>query len=55
MKIEIDINTDNAAFQEDERELQRILLETVAKIKDGETDGYLKDYNGNRVGEFNIN
>ena len=55
MNIEIYIKTDNAAFQEDkDQEVERILLEAVNKITDGFDHGYLRDYNGNRVGEFNI-
>lgn len=55
MKIEININTDNAAFQEEkDQEVERLLLEAVNKITDGFGHGYLRDYNGNRVGEFNI-
>ena len=52
MKIEITLNTDNAAFEENCTEVERILIETAQKISAGITQGILRDYNGNKVGTF---
>lgn len=56
MKIEITINTDNAAFQEDSGELGRILRtvsEKVAGLEPGE-GATLRDANGNTVGSVRM-
>jgi hypothetical protein len=61
MKIVIDIKTDNAAFQDNDRELNQILTYAVEMIcnytgsflrKDRE--GNLRDSNGNTVGKFKV-
>ncbi len=54
-KFTVAINTDNAAFNDDqEKEVARILFELTAKIRDeGLVSNQiirLKDANGNRVG-----
>ena len=54
MKIQIEINTHNQAF-EDEQELNRILKEIIKKIASGIKEGSLSDINGNKVGNFSIN
>ncbi|MFA6282315.1 MAG: hypothetical protein WCY05_07440 [Candidatus Omnitrophota bacterium] len=54
MKITIDIKTDNAAF-EDSEEMGRILRIVVTKITtNGDTEGLLRDSNGNTVGKFKV-
>jgi len=54
MKITIDIKTDNAAFEENDIELDKILHGAVAKIGSGHRDGNLRDSNGNAVGKFKV-
>jgi hypothetical protein len=51
MKIEIELKTENQAF-EDDQELERVLIEAVKNIASGIGQGILRDYNGNRVGQF---
>ena len=51
MKIEIELNTDNQAF-EDDQEIERILQEVVKNITSGIDQGILRDYNGNKVDQF---
>lgn len=51
MKIEIELNTENQAF-EDDQEIERILQEAVKNIASGISQGILRDYNGNKVGQF---
>lgn len=51
----VHINTDNAAFDDDEggvQEIMRILAVVIAKVSQGEGSGNLMDFNGNTVGEF---
>ncbi len=55
MKIIIDLETDNDAFQQDPpTELMRILLVTISKISGGIDGGPLMDINGNTVGKFDV-
>lgn len=54
MRIIIDIETDNAAFEENEEELEYLLLSVVSKINAGYKSGSLRDTNGNRVGDFKV-
>jgi hypothetical protein len=54
MKITIDINTDNAAFEDNTDELRSILIGINAKIAVGQREGNLHDYNGNSVGKFKV-
>ena len=45
----------NAAFEYPEGEVARILRELADKIEaQGLTGGVLMDYNGNKVGEWNV-
>ena len=60
-KFELKItNFDNAAMAEEpSSEVARMLRETADRIEsgilgDGYEGGYLKDYNGNRVGEVSV-
>lgn len=50
----IDINTDNAAFEENPGELARILRKLADAVEDGydNAEYLLKDINGNTVGNF---
>jgi len=59
MKFELEINCDNAAFEEPAFELARILKELSTKLENNGIDvegdkGRLVDYNGNVVGEWRI-
>lgn len=51
--MKINIETNNAAF-EDPDELPRLLLEIVDRINQGETQGIIRDTNGNKVGSWEI-
>ena len=50
------LKTDNAAFSDGNKsyEISRILREIADKIEDGNTEGSIRDINGNRIGEFKI-
>ncbi len=49
----LEIETDNAAFEDNYREeVARILEDTARKLRDGREGGYCYDINGNRIGEF---
>jgi hypothetical protein len=56
MKLTLEINMDNAAFDEDGYfvEAARILREAADRLEIGNDSGYLRDINGNRVGQFGI-
>ena len=58
MKFILEITTDNAAFADDMgSEVSRILLEAAGKAAcglDGDSSGSCIDYNGNRVGYWQI-
>jgi hypothetical protein len=51
----IKIDTTNSAFSDPDpaTELARILREVAKRVEAGETTGYVKDGNGNKVGRFN--
>ena len=53
-KIEIEIDTDNAAFEDDPNEVCRILRTAVELVIDGYKAGYLSDANGNTVGTLSV-
>jgi len=53
MKVTIEFNSDNAAF-DDESEIKRVLLQAIQKICQGKDDGKLMDINGNKVGCFEV-
>ena len=49
----LQFTTDNAAFEDcPEAEIARILRALAGKVERGETDGTVRDANGNRVGEW---
>jgi hypothetical protein len=51
----LNLNIDNAAFGEDRSlEIARILREAADKLEAGSTGSQLRDFNGNRVGQFVI-
>ena len=59
IKIEININTDNQAFEDNENELTRILGSYIGKVidlndRDSFTPYRLKDSNGNKVGTMEV-
>ena len=54
MKITIDIDTSNAAFDNYEDEIENILRPIALKVSSGIRDGNLRDSNGNTVGKFKV-
>lgn len=57
MKLKIEMNIDNEAFQDDwhgSSEIGRILTKVVQDIANGETSGVCRDWNGNAVGRWGI-
>ncbi len=49
------IDTDNAAFEHGPRqEVGRILREVAQSLKAGDTEGRIRDVNGNTVGSFSL-
>jgi hypothetical protein len=53
-KLEI-VHTENAAFEDNRGyEIARILRDAADKIETGTSEGALFDYNGNRVGAFEL-
>jgi hypothetical protein len=55
-KFTLTIRTGNAAFEHHpHREIARILYEAAeALVRRGQTEGKLRDHNGNTVGEFKL-
>lgn len=54
MKITIEFDTGNAAFEGGNGERRRILTEVVRKISEGQTDFKIMDFNGNTVGKCEV-
>lgn len=56
MKLTLTIESGNEALVEDGREYQieQLLQETAQKVVGGHTSGYLRDYNGNHVGYWEL-
>ena len=59
IRIQININTDNQAFEDNENELTRILGSYIGKVidlndRDSITPYKLKDSNGNKVGKMEV-
>lgn len=54
MSFKFEIDTDNAAFDDEDGDLAgetaRILRDVAAKVEDGRTSGRAVDFNGNIVG-----
>ena len=54
MKIVIEVNMDNQAFQDNQAELHEIVSQQIPNnLKPGD-EGVLKDSNGNKVGRWDI-
>ncbi len=54
-KFTLTIKLGNAAFEPDYTpELVRILRTTASQIEQGQTEGNLRDVNGNKIGTFDI-
>ena len=55
MEFKLNINMDNAAFDEcPEEELQDLLERVKQRLAGGVTEGKIVDINGNMVGKFEI-
>jgi len=54
MKLTIEINLDNSAYDNIGWELGENLQNVIDRIGSGITDGTIYDVNGNRTGYFNI-
>ena len=52
MYFQVRIDMSNASFAEPEYELQRILLNIQQRVGMGESEGSLRDTNGNSCGWF---
>lgn len=51
-KFQVYFETSNAAFEDNPREVQEILLKIVRRLDNGESGGCIYDSNGNNVGEW---
>lgn len=54
MKFKLEFNCDNAAFDDLEAEIARLLQVAAEKVQDGNKQGILLDLNGHLVGKFSI-
>jgi hypothetical protein len=54
MKIVININTGNAAFEDNPHEAREIIGQVQDHMGIGPTEGPLFDSNGNKVGNFKV-
>jgi len=58
MKVQIEVDTDNAAFEDDPGELFRVLKNAAQQahnmVNGAEASGILRDINGNTVGHVHI-
>ena len=52
MKISIEFDTDNAAFDDGGIEIRRILYAIACEITDGKTTASIRDINGNTIGNW---
>lgn len=50
----LEIVTDNAAFEDKDQEIARILRNAADRIEAGQSSGKLMDANGNSVGSFSV-
>ena len=56
MEFNLRFNMDNAAFSDyPEGEISSILRKVIKQVNDGNEDGQIRDTNGNKVGEWDIN
>jgi hypothetical protein len=55
MKLVIEIETGNSAFEDDEEgEISRIIEVIAGKVNGGATGGSCFDFNGNKVGQWEM-
>lgn len=55
MEFKLHFNMDNASFNDSpEYGINSILTETCHKVIEGETEGIIKDINGNTIGRWKI-
>jgi cytochrome c-type biogenesis protein CcmH/NrfF len=54
MEFILNMNCDNAAFEEPSIEISRILRKVAGQIEAGQEAGQIIDVNGNSVGEFHL-
>jgi hypothetical protein len=54
MKITIDINTENAAFEDNPSEIKEIINKVAKQVNAGCNEDNLRDSNGNTVGKFKV-
>jgi hypothetical protein len=56
MRFMLQIDCDNAAFEGDElyMETGRIVATVAELVSDGQTSGFCRDSNGNRVGTWSL-
>ena len=53
--MKIKFNTSGQAFEDyGDTEVERILEEIIAKVKNGYTEGKILDINGNSIGEWEL-
>lgn len=50
----LSIKTDNAAFEDPNAEVARILRDAAERVEQGFSRGLLRDINGNTVGDFDF-
>jgi hypothetical protein len=56
MSFKIEFDTENAAFVEHDArcEIIRILERVIYDMRDGDSSGHIKDWNGNTVGHWGM-
>jgi hypothetical protein len=55
MKFEMSFDMDNAAFEDQPAtEAGRIINQTARKLMNGETEGKVRDINGNIIGQWSV-
>jgi hypothetical protein len=52
--FDMSVNLDNAAFEDNNHELARIIAKVSKKVANGSLDDSLRDINGNTVGSFTV-
>jgi cytochrome c-type biogenesis protein CcmH/NrfF len=55
MNFVLKVGCDNAAFEDPDIEVSRILREVAGRVEAGQKNGRIMDVNGNSVGEFFFN
>jgi len=54
MKLSIEINLNNSAYDDNPEELQEALENIIVKINWGDAEGIVFDSNGNKTGNWEI-